>query len=211
VNTWCCQQSVAARCRCARNDRDNCTSWYAILTRCCFSHLTVSVNYNGETSNRNTMHIGYKSCLLKQENGSVLTIDTIGWFCLNAARGSAAADSIWGSRLSSNKSWRSAGGDFSWWTGSKEFPVESRCGLPKTGWEVHARLLDRIPGSVSEHHQSRERSETDEQKAEAIIFARLTKLGWGKKELAARRKSRPTEGGACARKRRWVWNGKLDD
>jgi hypothetical protein len=54
-----------------------------------------------------------------------------------------------------------------------------------------ARLLDRIPGSASEHHQGRERSETDEQKAETIISARLTKLGWEKKELAARRKSDP--------------------
>ena len=37
----------------------------------------------------------------------------------------------------------------------------------------------------------RERSETDEQRAEAIIAARLKKLGWAKSELAARRKSDP--------------------
>jgi hypothetical protein len=50
-------------------------------------------------------------------------------------------------------------------------------------------LLDRIPASVNEHHHARERSETDEQKAEALISARLKKLGWGKREFSARRKS----------------------
>jgi hypothetical protein len=39
----------------------------------------------------------------------------------------------------------------------------------------------KLPGSVSEHHQGRERSETEEQKAKAIISARLTKLGREKK------------------------------
>ena len=48
----------------------------------------------------------------------------------------------------------------------------------RRGWSFGAqnfiaRLLDRIPGSVNEHHQARERSETDEQKAEALISARL--------------------------------------
>jgi hypothetical protein len=66
----------------------------------------------------------------------------------------------------------------------------------RRGWsfgaeDFIARLLDRIAGSVSEHHHARERSETDEQKAEAIVSARLKKLGWGKRELAARRKSDP--------------------
>jgi GNAT superfamily N-acetyltransferase len=46
-----------------------------------------------------------------------------------------------------------------------------------------------IPGSVSEHHLARERSETDEQRAEAIIAARLKKLGWAK--IVTRRKSDP--------------------
>ena len=80
--------------------------------------------------------------------------------------------------------------------------MEQRCVEPngpqaariRRGWcfgaeDFIARLLDRIPGSGSEHHYSRERSETDEQKAEAIIRARLKKLGWGKGELIARRKS----------------------
>ena len=54
-----------------------------------------------------------------------------------------------------------------------------------------ARLRDRLPGSVSEHHQARERSETDEQKAEAIISRQLERLGWRNAELKARRKSDP--------------------
>jgi putative transposase len=57
------------------------------------------------------------------------------------------------------------------------------------GQDFIARLLDRLPGSVGEHHHARERRQTDEQKAEAIILARLKKLGWKKTELATRRKS----------------------
>ena len=48
-----------------------------------------------------------------------------------------------------------------------------------------------MPASVTEHHHARERRETDEQIAEAIISARLKKLGWGKRELATRRKGDP--------------------
>ena len=52
----------------------------------------------------------------------------------------------------------------------------------RRGWsfgaeDFVARLLDRIPGSVSEHHHARERNQTDEQRAEAIISARLKQLG----------------------------------
>jgi REP-associated tyrosine transposase len=66
----------------------------------------------------------------------------------------------------------------------------------RRGWsfgaqDFIARLLDRMPGSVSEHHHARERSETDEQRAEAIILARLKKLGWRKTDLGTRRKSDP--------------------
>ena len=66
----------------------------------------------------------------------------------------------------------------------------------RRGWsfgaqDFIARLLDRMPGSVSEHHHSRERNETDEQKAEAMISARLKKLGWQNRELGIRRKSDP--------------------
>jgi putative transposase len=66
----------------------------------------------------------------------------------------------------------------------------------RRGWSFGAenfiaRLLDRMPGSVSEHHYARERNQADEQKAEAIISARLKKLGWRKADLVARRKSDP--------------------
>jgi putative transposase len=64
----------------------------------------------------------------------------------------------------------------------------------RRGWsfgaeDFIARVLDRIPGSVSEHHHARERSETDEQKAERMIAARLKHLGWTQAELKVRRKS----------------------
>jgi REP element-mobilizing transposase RayT len=66
----------------------------------------------------------------------------------------------------------------------------------RRGWsfgaeDFIARLLDHIPGSVTEHHDARERAQTEEQKAEAIILARLKKLGWKKTELANRRKGDP--------------------
>jgi hypothetical protein len=46
----------------------------------------------------------------------------------------------------------------------------------RRGWcfgaeDFVARLLDRLPGSVSEQHHARERKQTDEQKAEAIAFS----------------------------------------
>jgi hypothetical protein len=79
----------------------------------------------------------------------------------------------------------------------------------RRGWsfgaqDFIARLLDRMPGSVSEHHHARERSQTDEQKAEAIIRARLKELGWGKEywglgAKATHRRSRLRE--TCAAKR----------
>jgi REP element-mobilizing transposase RayT len=66
----------------------------------------------------------------------------------------------------------------------------------RRGWsfgaqDFIARLLDRMPGSVSEHHHARQRSETDEQRAEAIVLARLEQLGWTKTEMGTRRKSDP--------------------
>jgi REP element-mobilizing transposase RayT len=66
----------------------------------------------------------------------------------------------------------------------------------RRGWfigseEFIARLLDRLDRPVSEHHHSRERTQTDEQKAEAIIRAALAKIGWGNSELKRHRKSNP--------------------
>ena len=63
----------------------------------------------------------------------------------------------------------------------------------RRGWyfgaeDFLARLLDRLPGSVSEHHEARERNETDEERAEWMITARLKELRWARSELKTRRK-----------------------
>src|SRR5437016_2692739 len=63
--------------------------------------------------------------------------------------------------------------------------MEQRCVEPndpnaeqiRRGWsfgaeDFIARLLDRLPGSVTEHHHGRERNQTDEQRADAMIAAR---------------------------------------
>lgn len=66
----------------------------------------------------------------------------------------------------------------------------------RRGWvfgpeDFVARLLDRLDKPVSEHHQARERAQTDEQKAEGIIRTALIKIGWKNKELSRHRKSDP--------------------
>jgi putative transposase len=57
------------------------------------------------------------------------------------------------------------------------------------GQDFVARLLDRLQNSVSEHHHSVERSQTEEQKAEKILRAGLAEIGWRDQELRVRRKS----------------------
>ena len=64
----------------------------------------------------------------------------------------------------------------------------------RRGWcfgaeDFVARLLDRLPGKVSEQHHARERRQTDEQIADRMIEARLKRLRWTNKELKARPKS----------------------
>jgi REP element-mobilizing transposase RayT len=65
-----------------------------------------------------------------------------------------------------------------WWYGAEDFI---------------SRLMDRAsaPISVRDHHYASERSETDEQRAERIVRARLAKLGWRNQDLSTRRKSDP--------------------
>jgi hypothetical protein len=75
-------------------------------------------------------------------------------------------------------------------------PNDPRVERIRRGWsfgaeDFIARLLERMPGSVSEHYHARERSQTDEQRAEAIILARLKQIGWRRADLATRRKSDP--------------------
>jgi REP element-mobilizing transposase RayT len=75
-------------------------------------------------------------------------------------------------------------------------PNDASAEAIRRGWsfgaqDFIARLLDRLAGSVSEHHHARERSQTDEQRAESIILRRLKELGWGTTDLRNRRKSDP--------------------
>jgi len=85
-----------------------------------------------------------------------------------------------------------------WMAGARLEPDDLSVEPIRRGWSFRAedfiaRLLDRLPGSVSEHHLARERSQTDEQTAESINLARLKELGWGKTELATWRKSDPNK------------------
>ncbi len=66
----------------------------------------------------------------------------------------------------------------------------------RSGWrfgaeDFLARLLDRVEVKTDERHRAAERSETDEEKAQRIVNAALTRRGWGEAELRARRKSDP--------------------
>ena len=68
----------------------------------------------------------------------------------------------------------------------------------RRGWcfgapDFIAHLLDHVPNSIAEHCSARERSQTDEQKAESIIANRLNLLGWSKPDLTARPKSEPSK------------------
>jgi hypothetical protein len=57
-----------------------------------------------------------------------------------------------------------------------------------TAEDFLARLLHRLVGSVSEHHQAWERNATEEQKAERMIGARLKQLHSTSSDLRTRRK-----------------------
>jgi len=77
-------------------------------------------------------------------------------------------------------------------------PNDGSAELIRRGWffgaqDFVARLLDHLEKPVTEHHRSEERNQTDEQKAEKIIRARLAELGWQKGELRVRRKSDPAK------------------
>jgi putative transposase len=75
-------------------------------------------------------------------------------------------------------------------------PNDPAAAAIRRGWtfgprDFIARLLDRLDKPPSEHHHSRERAQTDEQKAEGIIRAALAKIGWRNEELRRRCKSDP--------------------
>ena len=76
--------------------------------------------------------------------------------------------------------------------------IDAEVELIRRGWwfgaeDFVARLMDRIssPIGVSDHHYSKERSASDQHRAERIVQAQLAKLGWRNKDLLARRKSDP--------------------
>ena len=64
-----------------------------------------------------------------------------------------------------------------------------RCGWRFGGEDFVARLLDRLDAKTGEHHLAVERFETEEEKAQRIVRAALTELGWQEEELALKRKS----------------------
>lgn len=64
----------------------------------------------------------------------------------------------------------------------------------RSGWRFGAedflsRLLDRVEVKSGEDHRAVERSETEEEKAQRIVRAALTRRGWGEEDLRERRKS----------------------
>lgn len=68
--------------------------------------------------------------------------------------------------------------------------------LIRRGWRLGgeaflARLLDRMEGKQTEHHNARERADTAEMKAERIIQARLKEMGWSESDLRERGKCVP--------------------
>jgi hypothetical protein len=70
-------------------------------------------------------------------------------------------------------------------------PNDPNAGRIRRGWsfgaeDFIARLLDRIPGSVSEHHQGREWSETDEQKSRSHYLRTAHEAWLGKKRTCGK-------------------------
>ena len=77
----------------------------------------------------------------------------------------------------------------------RDAPAEE---MIRHGWrygaeDFVARLVDRLGKPASENHRAKERVETDEQRAERIVRAGLTKLGWRDENLRLHRKSHPNK------------------
>jgi hypothetical protein len=77
----------------------------------------------------------------------------------------------------------------------------------RRGWclgseEFRRQMLERIGGRLRDHHGGQLRQESAEGKAEGIIAAELSRLGWGAQELGQRRKSDPAKLALAARLRR---------
>jgi hypothetical protein len=50
-------------------------------------------------------------------------------------------------------------------------------------------LLERMGGEMGEHHGGEEKQETDEQKAQRLVWEELRKRGWTEQDLGKRRKT----------------------
>jgi REP element-mobilizing transposase RayT len=76
----------------------------------------------------------------------------------------------------------------------------------RRGWclgsqEFKSQMLEQVGGRLGEHHSGELRCETAEVKAERIIGEELSRLGWSRADLAARRKSDPGKLALAARLR----------
>ena len=65
--------------------------------------------------------------------------------------------------------------------------------------EFKSQMLEKVEGRLGEHHSGELRCETVEEKAERIIGEELSRLGWSRAELAARRKNDPGKLALAAR------------
>jgi hypothetical protein len=76
----------------------------------------------------------------------------------------------------------------------------------RRGWclgskQFKSQMLEKVEGRLGEHHSGELRCDTAEAKAERIIGEELSRLGWSRAELAARRKSDPGKLALAARLR----------
>ena len=76
----------------------------------------------------------------------------------------------------------------------------------RRGWclgspEFRQQMLELMEGKLGENHSGELRRETAQAKAERIISEELRRLGWKRKDLAARRKSDPDKLAIAARVR----------
>ena len=70
--------------------------------------------------------------------------------------------------------------------------VMSKC-LDATPNSTADRLLGKWDGKTGEHHGSRERSETETEKARRLIASELARVGWSVEQLAREQKGAPVK------------------
>jgi putative transposase len=77
----------------------------------------------------------------------------------------------------------------------------------RRGWclgddEFRQELLAQMSGKVGQNHYGRERAESDLARAESVLAAELTKLGWSEADLKSRKKGDPAKVEIAGRLRR---------